>query len=40
MQEYKTCTTNVTYLGEHLVMLKVFGDIWMDFPYIYTSDLS
>ena len=31
---------NVRYLGEQLVMLSRFGDIWIDYTYIYGSDLS
>ena len=33
-------STIFTYLGEQLVMLSRFGDIWIDCTYIYTSDWS
>ena len=29
-----------TYLGEQLVMLSRFNDIWIDCTYIHTSDWS
>ena len=34
------CSTKVRYLGEQLVMLSRFGDIWIGCTYIYTSDWS
>ena len=38
--EYVLSSTKVTYLGEQLVILSIFGDIWIDCTYIYTSDWS
>ena len=38
--EYVACSTTITYLGEQLVMLSIFGDIWIDCTYIHTSDWS
>ena len=32
--------TRVSYLGEHFVVLSIFGEIWIGCMYIYTSDWS
>ena len=38
MWEYVAFSTRITYLGEKLVILSIFGDIWIDCTYIYTSN--
>ena len=38
--EYLICSTKIRYIGEQLMMLSRFGDIWIGCTYIYTSELS